>query len=159
MSDNFVDLLKVARSAGQPCFVYLADSDESVVVLTLEEYKKFKSSLGITSPAIRVRNGDEIRDDLMQVEKNDFSPSKLIADLSKPPKFDDEFGRAKARPTKALAEIDEAAFDFENLDELDAPAGEELTAADVLRARAKKLSGNLKKKREGAFPGEEAEEW
>lgn len=153
MSDNFVNLLKVARSAGQPCFLYLAESDESVVVLTLEEYKKFKSSLGIASPAMRVRN-DEIKNDDVN-----FSPSKLIADLSNPPKFDDEFGRAKARPTKVLAEMDEAAFDFENLEDLDAPVGEELTAADVLRARAKKLSGNLKKKKEGAFPGEEAEEW
>lgn len=142
MSDNFVDLLKAARSAGQPCFVYLADSDESIVVLTLEEYKKLKGSVGIASPASRVRN-----DEMLETREEKYSPPKLIADLS------------KVTPTKALADIDEPDFNFENLDELDAPEGEELTAADVLRNRAKKLSGNLKKKKEGAFPGEEAEEW
>jgi len=142
--NNFLELLKQARSAGQPCFVYLADSDESVVVLTLEEYKKLKGNVGIAmlpEPARSEVEGAPHNDDV------DFSPSKLIADLS------------KARSTKALADIGEPDFNFENLDELDVPAGEELTAADVLRNRAKKLSGNLKKKREGAFPGEQAEEW
>lgn len=152
MSEKFFDLLKSARGAGQPCFVYFEGNDEAVVILDLAEYKKLTDKNSSLAPFKPFKKTSDM---MAEVE---MAPAKLLADLSNPSKFDNEFGRAKARPSQNLADLDEPDFNFDSLEDLEAEPGEELTAADVLRARAKKMAGP-KKKRAGAFPGEEPEEW
>ncbi|GEM_PF-3065553 len=152
--NNFLDLLKLAQESQQPVFVYLEQADEAVVVLSLAEYKKltgknFSADNFLETRQTEIKKSPQPRTMLEDETDEIIAPAKFLADLS------------QARPRVALEDLAEPNFDFESFNELDGDLKEsDLSAAEVIRRRAKKLSGGLvKKKKEGAFPGEQADDW